>query len=228
MGTIMNSIIRVVIADDHVLVLDGMRQALDALPDITVIGIATSGRELLRVLEQVTPDVLLVDIEMPHGNGIDVLRSLDDPPPTLVITMHDDQGHRDQAKRAGAAGFLSKATPLVHIAASIRALHDGVDLISKDDPIERILSYREPVLSDGAERLTEREKELLRLMTSGVTSTRSLSNRMFITEKTVKNHLHSIFDKLDVTDRAQAVIQALQLGITVDTSTEPHIDPVLE
>ncbi len=225
MGTVMNPSIRIVIADDHVLVLDGMKQALDALPDITVVGVATSGRELLRVLDEITPDVLLVDIEMPHGTGLAVLRSLENPPPTLVVTMHNDQDHRAQAKRAGASGFLSKSTPLVHIAASIRALHSGVDLMSEDGLIAQITPYEEPVFSEGAQRLTERERELLGFMAGGVTSTRALAISMFISEKTVKNHLHSIFDKLDVTDRAQAVIQALQLGISADAPIAPDTDP---
>ncbi len=164
MGAVMNPIIRIVIADDHVLVLDGMRQALDALPDITVIGIATSGRELLDVLDQVTPDVLLVDIEMPHGTGIAVLRSLDDPPPTLVVTMHADDDHRKQAQAAGALGFLSKASPLPDLAAAIRAVNDRVDLFAEPDLSAALEPFREARLSPDAESLTPRERELLALL----------------------------------------------------------------
>ncbi len=144
LGTTMTEPIRIVIADDHVLVLDGMRQALDSLPDISVIGIATSGRELLRVLAQVAPDVLLVDIEMPHGTGLAVLRSLDDPPPALVVTMHADDDHRKRAQAAGASGFLSKATPLPDLAAAIRAANAGVTLFE-----ERDLSVRFGPVSGG-------------------------------------------------------------------------------
>ena len=205
--------IRIVIADDHVLVLDGMRQALDSLPDITVVGIATSGRELLRVLEQVTPDVLVVDIEMPHGTGIDVLRSLYDPPPTLVVTMHADDDHRRRAQAAGALGFLSKASPLPDLAAAVRAVGDRVDLFAEQDLAAALEPFRQASLSSDAASLTPRERELLSLMARGITHTVDLADEMYISQKTVKNHLSNIYEKLHVSDRTQAVVEALRLGI---------------
>jgi DNA-binding NarL/FixJ family response regulator len=213
MGADMNPIIRIVIADDHVLVLDGMRQALDALPDITVVGIATSGRDLLSVLGQVTPDVLLVDIEMPHGTGLAALRSLDDPPPTLVVTMHADDDHRRQARAAGALGFLSKATPLRDLAAAVRAVNERVDLFAEPDLAIALEPYREARLSPDAESLTPRERELLSLLASGMSKTEDLADDLYISQKTVKNHLASIYAKLHVSDRAQAVVEALRLGL---------------
>lgn len=213
MGAVMNPMIEIVIADDHVLVLDGMRQALDALPDITVIGIATSGRELLRVLEQVTPDVLLVDIEMPHGTGIAVLRSLDDPPPTLVVTMHADDDHRKQAQAAGALGFLSKASPLPDLAAAIRAVNDRIDLFVVSDLASALEPFRSARLSPDAESLTPRERELLGLLAGGISKTEDLADELYISQKTVKNHLASIYAKLHVSDRAQAAVEAIRLGL---------------
>ncbi len=209
----MSSIIRIVIADDHVLVLDGMRQALDALPDITVIGIATNGRELLRVLEQVTPDVLLVDIEMPHGTGIAVLRSIDDPPPTLVVTMHADEDHRKQAQAAGAMGFLSKSSPLPDLAAAVRAVNNRVDLFAEPDLATALEPFREARLSPEADSLTPRERELLALLAGGMSGTSDLADELFISQKTVKNHLASIYGKLHVSDRAQAAVEAIRLGL---------------
>ena len=205
--------IRIVIADDHVLVLDGLRQALDSLPDISVVGIATSGRELLRVLEQVTPDVLLVDIEMPHGTGIDVLRSLDDPPPTLVVTMHSDADHRKRAQEAGASGFLSKATPLPDLAAAIRAANAGITLFDEADLFTALSPYHKVQLSPSAESLTPRERDLLGLLAGGISRTDELANEMYISQKTVKNHLSNIFEKLSVSTRAEAIVEALRLGI---------------
>jgi len=207
--------IRVVIADDHVLVLDGMRQALGSLPDITIVGIATSGRELAQVLGQVRPDVLLVDIEMPHGTGLAVLRSLDDPPPTLVVTMHADDDHHKRAKAAGARGFLSKATPLPDLAAAIRAVDAGVDLFESTDLGEALASYQEIRLSAGAASLTPRERELLSLLAGGISRTEDLADEMYISQKTVKNHLSSIFEKLAVPTRAEAIVEAYRLGIVV-------------
>ena len=213
MGASVNEIIRVVTAEDHILVLDGMRQALDALPDISVVGIAASGRELLGVLDQVTPDVLLVDIEMPHGNGIAVLRSLESPPPTLVVTMHADDDHLKQARSAGAMGFLSKASPLPDLAAAIRAVNAGTDLFAAGDLVAALKPFREARLSPDAESLTPRERELLALLAGGVSRTKDLADELFISQKTVKNHLASIYAKLHVSDRAQAAVEAIHLGL---------------
>ncbi len=213
MGPIMSSLIRIVIADDHVLVLDGMRQALDSLPDITVIGIATSGRELVRVLDEVTPDVLLVDIEMPHGTGIAVLQSLESPPPTLVVTMHADEDHRKRSHAAGAMGFLSKASPLSDLAAAIRAIDAHVDLIAEPDLAVALEPYREARLAPGPDSLTPRERELLGLLAGGVSKTEDLANDLYISQKTVKNHLANIYVKLHVSDRAQAAVEAIRLGL---------------
>lgn len=213
MGAIMSESIRIVIADDHVLVLDGMKQALDSLPDISVIGIATNGRDLVQVLEQVTPDVLVVDIEMPHGTGITVLRSLRVPPPTLVVTMHADDEHRASAHAAGALGFLSKASPLSDLASAIRAINDRVDLIVEPDLSVALEPYREARLSPGADSLTPREREVLRLLAGGLSRTEDLADELYISQKTVKNHLASIYAKLHVSDRAQAAVEAIRLGL---------------
>ncbi len=209
----MSDQIRIVIAEDHVLVLDGMKQALDALPDISVVGIATTGRELLRILDQMTPDVLLVDIEMPHGTGIAVLRSLDDPPPTLVVTMHADDGHRRQSQAAGAMGFLSKSSPLSDLAAAIRAVNDRVNLFAEADLPAALEPFREARLSPDAVSLTPRERELLGLLAGGLSGTSDLAEELFISQKTVKNHLASIYAKLHVSDRAQAAVEAIRLGL---------------
>ena len=216
MGNPVNRSIKIVVADDHVLVLDGMRQALNALPDIEVVGIATSGRELAAVLGQIRPDVVLVDIEMPDGSGLSVLRSLVDPPPGLVVTMHADDEHRRRALAAGAKGFLSKSTSLPNLAAAIRAVHDGVDLMSSEDVPHILNQYREARFPAGADLLTPRERELLGLIAQGVTRTEDLADDLFISKKTVKNHLASIYEKLHVADRAQAAIEAIRLGLTPD------------
>ena len=210
--------IRIVIADDHVLVLDGMRGALESLPDITVVGVATDGRDLKRVLEQVTPDVLLVDIEMPHGTGLAVLRSLNDPPATLVVTMHADDDHRKRAQAAGASGFLSKATPLPDLAAAIRAVNAGATLFDEAGLPAALSPYRKAQLSPSAESLTPRERDLLGLLAGGMSHTDDLADEMYISQKTVKNHLSNIYEKLAVSTRAEAIVEALRLGIVAPPS----------
>jgi len=209
----MSQPIRVVIADDHVLVLDGMRQALNALPDIQVVAVATTGDELIAVLDKAEPDVLLVDIEMPGRTGLAVLRDLEDPPPALIVTMHTEDEYRERAVAAGAVGFLSKATPLPELAAAVRAAHDGVVLMDVDNLEEALAPYREARLSPGAESLTPRERELLGLLAGGISGTDELAEEMFISQKTVKNHLASIYEKLGISDRAQAVVEAMRLGL---------------
>ena len=209
----MTAPITIVIADDHVLLLDGMHRALDSLPDMGVVATATNGRDLARVLVQMHPDVLLVDIEMPHGTGLEVLQSLDDPPPTLVVTMHTEDRYRKRAIEVGASGFLSKATPLPELAAAIRAVHDGVDLCAVDDLDEALGPYWAATLSPGAESLTARERELLALLARGISQTDALAEELYISHKTVKNHLASIYAKLHVSDRAQAAVEAIRLGL---------------
>ena len=205
--------IRIVIADDHTMLREGLSQALDSLPDIEVVATAADGRELLETLASVTPDVILVDIEMPRLSGIGALRKLEGAPPSIVVTMHSEDDQRRKAAAAGASGFLSKSAPLPDLAAAIRAVAAGEELLDEAVLDEVLDRHRQPILDEGAAALTAREREVLRLLASGVSSTEDLADRLFISQKTVKNHLASIYDKLAITDRAQAVVEAIRLGI---------------
>ena len=205
--------IKIVIADDHTMLREGLAQALDSIPDIQVLATAADGKELLEVLETTTPDVILVDIEMPRLSGIGALRRLEGAPPSIVVTMHSEDEQRRKAAAAGASGFLSKSAPLPDLAAAIRAAAAGEELLDADTTPAILDLHREPVLDDGAAALTMRERELLKLLASGVSSTEDLADRLFISQKTVKNHLASIYEKLAITDRAQAVVEAIRLGI---------------
>ncbi len=205
--------IRVAIADDHVLLLEGLREALDGVPDISVVATATTGRELLEVAYTTSIDVLLVDIEMPEMTGIAALREMVESPPAIVVTMHIGDEERRRAEAAGAAGFVSKSTPLPDLAAAIRAVYAGETLLDAAELETTIDLYRQPDLGEGGSALTARERELLQYLASGITTTEDLADRMFISQKTVKNHLASIYDKLGVTDRAQAAVEAIRLGL---------------
>ena len=121
--------------------------------------------------------------------------------------------YRERAAAAGAVGFLSKATPLPELAAAVRAANDGVDLMGVDNLEAALEPYREARLSPGAESLTARERELLALLAGGISGTDELAEEMFISQKTVKNHLASIYEKLEISDRAQAVVEAMRLGL---------------
>ena len=136
---------RVVIADDHRLLLEGLVSALEALPDVSVIGTVADGEELVAVLKNHKPDVALVDLEMPNMGGLSALGVVSESTRCIVVTMHTDEEQRQRARAAGAKGFLSKATPLPDLAASIRAVADGQHLW--DQPLEDAIDdYRQPVL----------------------------------------------------------------------------------
>ena len=209
----MKTSIRVIIADDHQMMLEGLAQALAAIPDIEVIDTATDGERLLAALEAHRPDVLLVDVEMPKLGGIAALATITDPPPTLIVTMHTDEEYRRRAAKAGAVGFLSKASPLPDLASAIRAADAGVDMMAVDDLEAALAPYRQPRLTAGEAALTEREREILGLLAQGMSRTEDLADVLYISQKTVKNHLASIYEKLGVSDRAQLVVEAVRLGL---------------
>jgi DNA-binding NarL/FixJ family response regulator len=205
--------IKIVIADDHTMMREGLSQALDSIPDIEVIASAADGRQLLETLETATPDVVLVDIEMPKLSGIGALRRLEGKPLAIVVTMHADDDQRRKAAAAGAKGFLSKSAPLPDLAAAIRAVAAGETIVDEELIPDILDKHRQPILDEGAAALTARERELLKLLASGVSSTEDLADQLYISQKTVKNHLASIYEKLAITDRAQAVVEAIRLGI---------------
>jgi DNA-binding NarL/FixJ family response regulator len=203
--------IRVMIADDHQLFADGLGEALTALPDIRVVGIAGSGQDLLERLRTQPADVLLVDLEMPGLDGLGALNRLPSGSRAIVVSMHDTSERRQAARSAGALGMFSKGAPLNDLAAAIRAVAAGEDLYEADPTV--LDRYRRPVLDPGAAALTDREIEILQLLARGVSSTEDLADRLFISQKTVKNHLASVFQKLSVADRTQAAIEAIRLGL---------------
>lgn len=207
--------IRVMIADDHKLFAEGLSQALDSLPDARVVGVVDSGPALDEALAAQPAEVSIVDIEMPGGDGITTIAALGKRTHAIVVSMYASDDQKARAVAAGARGFFSKGVPLLTLAAAVRAVADGKNLIElEDDERDVVLEgYSEAVLDPGAASLTEREKEILRLLAVGVSATDELADRLYISQKTVKNHLASIFQKLAVSDRTQAAIEAIRLGI---------------
>lgn len=205
--------IRILIADDHQLLLEGLAQALDRLPDISVVGTAKDGKELVDLAARVSIDVVVLDQEMPRLTGISAIKKLGSSAPAILVTMHADEEHRARAEKAGAVGFLSKSAPLPLLAAAVRAAAAGEVFVQQVGGTEILDSYREAELDPGAAALTRRERELLALLSRGVTSTEELAEELYISQKTVKNHLASIYQKLAVSDRAQAAVEAIRLGL---------------
>jgi DNA-binding NarL/FixJ family response regulator len=208
--------IRIVIADDHQMMLDGLSNALNSLPDINVVATATDGSMLSGLVATCSPDVLLVDVEMPGMSGLAAITSIDPLPPTLVVTMHTADDYKRAAAEAGAVGFLSKGLPLPDLAAAIRAVDDGQVLLDVPDLEATLDRYRTPTLSHRAETVTNRERDVLRCLVQGISSTDDIADELYISQKTVKNHLASIYEKLGVNDRAQAVVEAMKLGLDRD------------
>ncbi len=206
--------IRVMIADDHQLFAEGLSRALNGIPDTRVVGVVDSGDALAEALENQPAEVCIVDIEMPDGDGIEAISGLDSRFRSIVVSMHASDEQKARAKDAGAMGFFSKGVPLATLAAAIRAVAGGEMLIDYDDSArdEVLGRFMSAKLDPGAEALTPREVELLQLLASGVSATDELAERLYISQKTVKNHLASIFQKLAVADRTQAAIEAIRLG----------------
>ena len=212
------TVIRVLIADDHQLFADSLALGIAAVPDLMVVETAANGRQALDALERHDVDVLVMDLEMPEIDGLGVLKAKDHHPPTIVVTMHTSADQKAAAFNAGASAFLAKSTPLGDLAAAIRAVDQGVDFQTHTTLSEILDGFREPILDAGATSLTARERELLAKMAQGLTSTPDLATELFISEKTVKNHLASIYAKLNVNDRAQAVVEAINRGVVTARS----------
>jgi DNA-binding NarL/FixJ family response regulator len=207
----------VVIADDHPMIRQGLRLALDHLPGIQVIGEATTGQQAVELAESLQPDVLIMDINMPEGNGIDATRALTQSSPhvsVLILTMFDDDASVFQAMRAGARGYLLKGAGEHEIERAVRGVADG-EAIFGPAVAQRVLDYlsgTRPPQPTAFPELSEREREVLSLLAEG-RSNPDIARRLYLSPKTVRNHVSNIFTKLQVADRAQAIIRARDAGL---------------
>ena len=207
--------IEVLIADDHQLFAEGLEMALDALPDLKVVGVVGDGETMLEWLESKEADILILDVEMPGAGGLVSLEQVPEPTKAIVVSMHADRSTREKAAATGAWAFYSKSVPLNELAAAVRAVAAGERLIDLDQAaVSEILSrHVHPQFDPAAASLTRREVEILQLMATGLSTTEELADRLFISHKTVKNHLANIFAKLGVGDRTQAVVEAIRVGL---------------
>lgn len=209
---------RVLLADDHQMLRQAVRRALED-SGIDVIGEAGDGDQAVMLAQTLHPDVVLMDVSMPVLDGIEACRRIADAGSlsrVLVLTMHDEDALRAKALRAGAAGFLTKDCELKEVVDAVRAVASGEVLLSTEIA-HRILAQfpEEPVDAESTPNngpLTRREREVLQAVADG-RSTTEIGRELFISVKTVKNHLASIYAKLDARDRTQAVISGVRLGI---------------
>ncbi|WP_151526342.1 response regulator [Serinicoccus kebangsaanensis] len=204
--------IRLVVVDDHPVVRDGIRSMLAAVPDFDVVGEAASGPEAVTMVRRVDPDVVVMDLRMPGGGGVDAVRALRDQgsrAAVLVLTTFDTDSDTVAAIEAGATGYLLKDTPSTQLFEAVRATAAGETVLSPAVSARLASHVREPSRSG---TVSVREREVLTLVARG-RSNRLIAQDLFISEATVKTHLGHIYDKLGVADRAAAVARAYDLGI---------------
>jgi DNA-binding NarL/FixJ family response regulator len=211
--------IRVVIADDQALVRTGFRVILDSETDLEVVGEAGDGRETVELVQSRRPDVVLMDIRMPHLDGIEATRrltSLPQSPRVLMLTTFDLDEYVYEALRAGASGFLLKDAGADELLHAVRVVAAGDALLSPSITRRLIADYaRRPPPSEKPAtlgELTPRELEVLRLVARGL-SNADIARELVLGEATVKTHVARIFQKLDLHDRAQAVVLAYESGL---------------
>jgi DNA-binding NarL/FixJ family response regulator len=217
--------IRILISDDHPLFRDGMHGLLDSVPDTQVVGEATTGDEVVALAASLQPDVILMDIKMPGMNGIEATRHILYTSPhigVLVVTMLEDDDYVFAAMRAGARGYLLKGANQAEVLRAIRAVANG-EAIFSPTIARRVLGYFAAPRPAAPPRLfpelTERETEVLDLIAQG-RSNQDIAEQLVLSLKTVRNHVSNIFSKLQVADRAQAVIRAREVGLGFDN--RPH------
>jgi DNA-binding NarL/FixJ family response regulator len=216
----MEDTVRVLIADDHPLFREGMRGRLDRVADIAVVGEAASGDEAVELAHKLEPHIILMDIKMPGLNGIEATREILRASPrvgVLVLTMFEDDDSVFAAMRAGAKGYLLKDSGGEGVVHAIRAVASG-EAVFGPGVAERIMGFfsaprRAP--QRAFPELTEREEEILSLVAQGK-SNREIARQLFVSLKTVRNHVSNILLKLQVADRAQAVIRARDAGMGHD------------
>jgi DNA-binding NarL/FixJ family response regulator len=215
---------RVAIVDDHQLVREGLRDMLEDVPDIEVVGEATNGQEALLLCSRLRPDLVLMDVRMPKMDGLVATREIKQRHPEIIVmmvTMHENPDYLLEALKAGAAGYVLKDGLRQEVLTAVRRVREGES--SLDPELAARLLRRlategdrrsEARLADGGlvEELTAREMEVLGLVQKGL-SNRQVAEKLFISRGTVKRHLENLMAKLGVSDRTQAVVRALQLGI---------------
>lgn len=208
--------IRVLIADDHPVVRQGLRTFLGLQDDLDVVGEAADGAEAVALVESLTPDVLLLDLKMPVLDGLGTLLRLEEhglSPRVLVLTSVGDREDVAPAIRAGASGFLYKDVDPAALVQAIRAVHGGQVLLAPE-AAEAMLSAPAPAPAAGryVAPLTDRELEVLTLIASG-RSNREIARELAVAEKTVKTHVSNVLMKLGVQDRTQAALYAVRHGL---------------
>jgi two-component system response regulator DegU len=209
--------LRVMLVDDHRTLREGLRRTLTE-EGFHVVAEAGDGEEAVRLAASADPDVILMDVSMPGIDGVDATRRIVAEAPERVVvmlTMHADRDVVDRALRAGAIGYLTKDSSSDDVVSAVRQAANGQTVLSVDlarGMLHEVRRLDAPSAHDDDRLISKREEEVLQLIADGC-SPAEVATKLFISQKTVKNHLASIYEKLDARDRTQAVLTAVRMGI---------------
>ena len=211
--------IKIVLADDHTIVRQGLRALLDAEADFSIIGEASTGLEAVKLVDKLRPDILVTDMVMPELNGMEVTRqAIQYSPATrvIILSMHHNEAYVLQALRNGASGYVIKESSLEELVQAIRVVLEGKRYLS--EPIsERVIELyvereKETSLEDPYELLTNREREILQMVAEGLSSSK-IADRLTISTRTVETHRANLMRKLNLKNQTELIRFALQHGI---------------
>jgi len=221
--------IRLLVVDDHKLFREGLTALLDAAPETAVVGEAGTGVEAVAQAKELTPDVVLMDIQMPEMNGVEATRRiLADLPDTgiIMLTMLEDDDSLFAAMRAGARGYVLKGADKAEVLRTITAVADDQALFGPAIAARLTAFFQKGGQMEMAvvpfPDLTEREREVLALIAQGMSNS-DIAAHLHIAAKTVSNHISSIFNKLQVADRAKAIVKAREAGLSTRHSRHPPV-----
>jgi DNA-binding NarL/FixJ family response regulator len=207
--------VRLLIADDHRMLREGLRRTMEE-EGLDVVGEAADGEEALRLAASLRPDVVLMDVTMPVLDGVEATRQLHEhlpEIPVVILTMHADREVLARAIRAGASGYLVKDCSTDEVVRTVRLAATGETALSPELAASMLAEAQRDVPAEDLDPIiSKREEEVLQLVADGL-STSEVAGKLYISIKTVKNHLASIYEKLDSRDRTQAVLRAVRMGI---------------
>lgn len=213
--------LRILIADDHPVFRHGIRTLLEMMPDMEVVGEATTGAEAVSQVDTLLPDVVLMDLNMPDLSGIEATRQIVRTSPhtrILIVTMFNDDASVFTAMRAGARGYILKDAEKAEMVRAIQAVGNGGAIFSPAIASQLIAFFATPfplAQKDIFPELTDREREILHLLATGATNG-EIARHLTLSPKTVSNYVSNIFNKLQVADRAEAIIRARDAGLGQD------------
>ena len=208
--------IKILVVDDHAIMRDGIRALLGLHDDIEMIGEASEGKEAIEKARELVPDVVVMDIAMPGLDGLEATRRMKKEIPkvkVLVLTQHDNKEYILSSIKAGAAGYVPKKALGSELVSAIRAIHRGNSFLYPSAATALVEHYRQQAEEEPYDRLTEREREILKLIADGHTS-RDIADMLFISLKTVLGHRTKIMEKLDLHNRTELIKYAMRRGLT--------------